>query len=72
MSYSILSLACENSRFSSLFAAGDVSRFVFAFLLAKRPTGEERGEKAVFAGYPLIGKAICYKDITASEVGEKR
>ena len=26
MSYSILSLACENTRFSSLFAAGDVWR----------------------------------------------
>ena len=31
-------LACENIRFSSLFAAGDVS-------------GEERGETDVFAGY---------------------
>ena len=33
-----LSLACENIRFSSLFAAGDV------------PSGEERGETDVFAG----------------------
>ena len=33
-----LSLACENIRFSSLFAAGDV------------PSGEERGEMDVFAG----------------------
>ena len=36
-------LACENIRFSSLFAAGDVSRNV--------PSGEERGETDVFAGY---------------------
>ena len=36
-------LACENIRFSSLFAAGDVSRNV--------PSGEERGEMDVFAGY---------------------
>ena len=37
-------LARENSRFTSLFAAGDVSsRNVLS--------GEERGETAVFAGY---------------------
>ena len=36
-------LACENIRFSSLFAAGDVSRNV--------PSGEERGETDVLAGY---------------------
>ena len=41
-------LACENIRFSSLFAAGDVSRNV--------PSGEERGETDVFAGYPCIKK----------------
>ena len=35
-------LACENIRFSSLVAAGDVSRNV--------PNGEERGETDVFAG----------------------
>ena len=35
-------VACENIRFSSLFAAGDVSR---------GPSGEERGETDVFAGY---------------------
>ena len=35
----VKTLACDNSRFSSLFAAGDVSR------------GEERGETVVFAGY---------------------
>ena len=35
-------VACENIRFSSLFAAGDVSRNV--------PSGEERGETDVFAG----------------------
>ena len=34
-----ISVACENIRFSSLFAAGDVSR-----------GGEERGEMDVFAG----------------------
>ena len=38
-------LACENLRFSSLFAAGDVSRNV--------PSGEERGETDVFAGYGI-------------------
>ena len=37
--------ACENIRFSSLFAAGDFSRNV--------PSGEERGETDVFAGYDL-------------------
>ena len=35
-------LACENIRFSSLFAAGDVSRNV--------SSDEERGETDVFAG----------------------
>ena len=35
-------IACENIRFFSLFAAGDVSRNV--------PIGEERGETDVFAG----------------------
>ena len=44
-SASVQLVACENSRFSSLFAAGDVysSRNVLS--------GEERGETAVFAGY---------------------
>ena len=36
---SLSTLASENIRFSSLFAAGDV------------PSGEERGETDVFAGY---------------------
>ena len=36
-------IAYENIRFSSLFAAGDVSRNV--------PSGEERGETDLFAGY---------------------
>ena len=36
-------IACENIRFSSLFAAGDVSR-------GNVPSGEERGETDVFAG----------------------
>ena len=39
-----LILACENSRFSSLLAAGDVSRNV--------PSDEELGETTVFAGQP--------------------
>ena len=40
-------IACENIRFSSLFAAGDVSRNV-----RNVPSGEERGEMDVFAlGY---------------------
>ena len=42
-SNSIEKVACENIRFSSLFAAEDVSRNV--------PSGEERGETDVFAGY---------------------
>ena len=40
--------ACENIRFSSLFAAGDVSRGGFS--ARNVPTGEERGETDVFAG----------------------
>ena len=39
----VLPVACENIRFSSLFAAGDASRNV--------PSDEERGETDVFAGY---------------------
>ena len=38
-------LACENIRFSSLFAAGDVSRGGMRF-----SPREERGETDVFAG----------------------
>ena len=37
-------VACENILFSSLFAAGDVLR-------GNVPSGEERGETDVFAGY---------------------
>jgi len=37
-------IACENNRFSSLFAAGDVSRG------GTFPSGEERGETDLFAG----------------------
>ena len=44
-------LACENIRFSTLFAAGDVSR---GGTSAKRPRGEERGETDVFLGYEGI------------------
>ena len=40
-----LGLACENSRFSSLFAAGDVS-----FSSRNVLSDEERGETSVFAG----------------------
>ena len=38
-------VACENIRFSSLFAAGDVSS------ARNVSSGEERGETNVFAGY---------------------
>ena len=41
-------LACENVRFSSLFAADG------RFLHAKRPSGEERGETDVSAGYEIL------------------
>ena len=37
-------VACENIRFSMLFAAGDVSP------ARNVPSGEERGETDVFAG----------------------
>ena len=40
-------LSCENIRFSSLLVAGDVSRGGKTRL----PSGEERGETDVFAGY---------------------
>ena len=43
------SIACENIRFSSLFAAGNVSRG------GNVPSGEERGETDVFAGYDISG-----------------
>ena len=46
----LFTLACENIRFSSLFAAGDVSRNV--------PSGEERGETDVSAGYVHPGRLI--------------
>ena len=45
-------LACENIRFSSLFAAGDVSRGGYS--ARNVPIGEERGETKVFAGYNVI------------------
>ena len=41
----LLNVACENIRFSSVSAAGDVSRGVNV------PCDEERGEMDVFAGY---------------------
>ena len=46
-------LACKNIRFSSLFAAGDVSRG--GTETRNVPRGEERGETDVFAGYGLLG-----------------
>ena len=46
------SLACENIRFSSLFATGDVSRGGSS--ARNVPIGEERGETDVFAGYLLL------------------
>ena len=42
MSYSILSLACENTRFSSLFAAGDVWRG------GKKEKGKTKGVSSSF------------------------
>ena len=48
-----MDLACKNIRFSSLFAAGYVSRGGTKKNETKRnvPSGEERGETDVFAGY---------------------
>ena len=40
--FSLVYIACENIRFSSLFASGDARNV---------PGGEERGETDVFAGY---------------------
>ena len=42
--FSCLFVACESIRFSSLFAAGDVSRG------GNVPSGEKRGETDIFAG----------------------
>ena len=47
--YSSNQLACENSRFLSLLVATDVSRGGSS--LRSVPSGEERGETALFAGY---------------------
>ena len=44
----LIEVACENIRFSSLFAAWDVSREGLARNVA---IGEKRGETDVFAGY---------------------
>ena len=44
-------IACENIRFSSLFADGDVSRGGMSRSSSPNvPGGEERGETDVFAG----------------------
>ena len=48
------SLACENIRFSSLFAAGDVSHGERRSSARNIPSGEERGETDVFAGYRFL------------------
>ena len=45
-------LVCENIRFSSLFAAGDVSRGGYS--ARNVPIGEERGETDAFEGYNVI------------------
>ena len=45
-----LNLACENIRFSSLFAARDVSREERRSSARNVHSGEERGETDVFAG----------------------
>ena len=46
-------LACENIRFSTLFAAGDVSRGG-RYSARNVPGSEERRETDVFAGYPRL------------------
>ena len=45
-------LACENGRFSTLFAAEDVSLNV--------PSGEEREKTAVFAGWAWVLNFACF------------
>ena len=45
--HGVLYLACEKIRFSSLFAAEDVSLV---------PSGEERGEADLFASYTMLNK----------------
>ena len=42
-------LACENIRFSVLFASSQLRRFV-----RNVPSGEERGETDLFAGYSFL------------------
>ena len=50
--FSCLFVACENIRFSSLFAAGDVSRG------GNVPSGEKRRETDVLAGQRCLHLAI--------------
>ena len=45
-------IACENSRFSSLFAAGDVSRNALS--------GEERGEMTVSQANIMMTDLLCF------------
>ena len=54
-------LACENIGFSALFAAGDVSS------ARNVPSGEERGETDVVAGYKQARKKI-YKEKNPSYI----
>ena len=70
--FSLAHLPCENIRFSSLFAAGDV-------VWRNVPSGEERGESDVFAGYgTLVPKLItkltgsCVKPLDINSGTEKR
>ena len=49
----VTKLACENIHFSSLFAAGDVS------LGRNFPSGKERGDTDVFAGYYKMTHKWC-------------
>ena len=64
----LFAITCENIRFSSLFAAGDVSRGgtsaiqLHKFHTDDVPIGEERGETDVFAGYYLrLYLANCFQ-----------
>ena len=66
--FAIASENSENIRFSSLFAAGDVSRGGTSATQRQKfhtddvPIGEERGETDVFAGYYLrLYLANCFQ-----------
>ena len=53
-------VASENSHFSSLLAAGDVLRG--GNKMQNVPSGNERGETAVFIGYKLPSTSIFSRD----------